>query len=77
MVLLRLSITLVRSTELRFHWWSNGFQLQMLCEAQDFVFTGLATAFKYTCAKHRNAFSLVEQRLSITLVVRYTGLRCH
>jgi len=75
----RLSITLVlRSTELRCHWWSNSFQLHLLCETQNCVVTGGATAFNYTCcAKHRIALSLVEQRLSITLVVWNTELRCH
>jgi len=75
----RLSITLVvGSTELRCHWWSNGFQLHFLCEAQNCLVTGGATAFNYTCcAKHRIALSLVEQRLSITRVVRSTELPCH
>jgi len=37
-----------------------------------------ATAFNYTCCvKRRIALSLVDQRLSITLVVRNTELRCH
>jgi len=71
----RLSITLVvRSRELRFHWWSNGFQLH-LCETQNCVVTVVARAFNYTFAKHRIALSLVEQRLSITLL-RSTELRC-
>jgi len=66
----RLSITLgVRNTELRCHWWSNGYQLYLVCEAQNCVFTGVATAFNYTCAKHRITLSLVEQQLSITLVL--------
>jgi len=75
----RLSITLVvRSTELRCHCWSNGFRLHLLCEAQNCIVTVGATTFDYTCcAKHRIALSLLEQRLSIALVVRSTELRCH
>jgi len=77
LVLQRLSITLVvRSTELRFHWWSNGFQLQLLCETQNYVVAGVTTAFNFTCAKHRIALSLVEQPLSIKLV-RIKVLGCH
>ena len=73
----RLSITIVvRNTELRCHLWSNGFQLPLLCETQNCVFTCGATAFNYNwCAKHKIAFSLVEQRLSITIGVRSTKLR--
>jgi len=73
----RLSITLVRNTLLRCHWCCNGYQLHLFCEAQNCVVTGGATAFNYTCAKHRIALSLVEQRLSVTLVLRNTELRCH
>jgi len=58
-------------------WWSNGFQVHLFCEAQKSVVTGGAKACKYTCAKSRIALSLVEQRLSITLAVRNTELRCH
>ena len=78
MVLQRTSITLVvRETELRYNWWSNSVQSHF-CEAQDCVVTGGSTAFIYTCfAKNRIALSLVLQRLSITLVVRSTELRCH
>jgi len=69
--------TCLRKTELRCHWWSNCFQLQ-LYEKQNCVVTGWATAFNHTCcAKHRIALSLVEQRLSITIVVRSIELRCH
>ena len=74
----RLLITIgVRSRELRCHWWSNGFQLHLVCEAQNCVVTVGATDFNKTCAKHRSALSQVLQRLSITLVVRNTELRCH
>ena len=73
----QLSITLVRITDLRCHRCFNGFQLHFFCEAQNCVVTGVATAFNYIwSAKHRITLSLVEQRLSITLV-RSTGLRCH
>jgi len=73
----RLWITLVvRNTELRCHWWSNGFQLH-LCETNNCVVTGVETAFNYTCAKNRITLSLVEQRLTITLVVGSIELRCH
>jgi len=66
----------LRKTELGCHWWSNGFQLHMLCEADNCVFTGGATALNYNCyAKHRISLSLVLQRLSITLVVQSTELR--
>jgi len=73
-----LSITLVGIKQLRCHSCCNGFQLQLLCDAQNCVATGGATAYNYTCcAKHRIAFSLVEQRLRIKLVVLNTELRCH
>jgi len=59
-------LLVVGSTELRCHCWSNGFQLHLLCEAQNCVVTVGATAFNYACcAKHRIALSLLEQRLSI------------
>jgi len=79
LLLRRLSIThVVRSTELRCHWWNNGFQLHFLGEAQNCVVTGDATAFNYTSfAKHRFALPLVEQRHSITLTVRNSELLCH
>ena len=66
----------MRSTELLCHCWSNGYKLH-LNESKNCVVNGVATAFNYTCAKHRIAFSLVEQRLSITNVVRSTGFRFH
>jgi len=72
-----LSITLVWNRELRCHWWTNGFQLHLLCETQNCVVADGSTAFNYTCVKHRIALSLLDQRLSITLVVWNTELRCH
>ena len=73
----RLSITLsVRSNELRYNWWCNGFQLN-LCESQNCVITGVATAINYTCAKQRIALSLMEQRHSITHIMRNSVLRFH
>ena len=68
---------LICETYFRFHGWCNGFQLHLLCEAQNCVFTVVASDFNYTCAIHRIALSLVEQRLSITLFVRSAELRCH
>ena len=71
-------LLVVRSTELRCHCWSNGFQIHFLCETQNFVVTRGATVFNYTWSgKHRFALLLVLQRLSITLVVRSTELRFH
>ena len=68
----------VRNTDLRCPWWSIGFQLHLVCEKQNCVVTGGASAFNYTwCAKHRIALSLVEQRLPIILGVRSTELRFH
>jgi len=46
LVMQRLSITLdVRNSEMRYHWWSNGFKLYLLCETQYCVVTVGATAF--------------------------------
>ena len=78
LVLQWLSITrVVRSTNFRCDWWSNGLQLH-LCETKNCVVTGVVMAFNFTrCAKHRIALSLLEERLSNTLVVRNTELRLH
>jgi len=71
-------ITLVvRNIELRFHWCCNGFQLHMFCEEQNCVIIGGAKAYHYTCCAKIIALSLVEQPLSITLVMRNTELRCY
>ena len=70
----RLLITLVRNTELRCDWWTNGLQLH-LCEAENCVVTDGPTAYNYTCEK-TIALSLMDKRLTITLVWN-RELRCH
>jgi len=45
---------------LRYHCWTNGLQIHLLCEIQICVITVGLTAYKYTCVKYRFALSQLD-----------------